>query len=97
RGALRFGGILPLPRPVPTLVDSRSVIVMRRKDRMTPHLPKGLQEFVYEREAQAYLRSLPPEHFMEATDQGTQRAITLASLALVRARRRDVHVFNELL
>jgi Uma2 family endonuclease len=64
---------------------------------MSPHLPKGLQEFVYEREAQAYLRSLPPEHFMEATDQGTQRAITLASLALVRGRRRDVHVFNELL
>jgi len=43
------------------------------------------------------LRSLRPEHFMEATCQGTQRTITLASLALVRARRRDVHVFNELL
>jgi Uma2 family endonuclease len=64
---------------------------------MSPHLPKGIQEVVYEREAQAYLRSLPLEHFMEATDQGTQRAITLASLALVRARRPDVHVFNELL
>ena len=34
---------------------------------------------------------------MEATAQGTQREITLASLALVKARRPQVHVFNELL
>jgi Uma2 family endonuclease len=64
---------------------------------MTPNLPRALQELAYEREAQAYLRSLPPEHFMEATPQATQRTITLESLDLLRARRPDVHVFNELL
>ena len=64
---------------------------------MYTNVPRGLLEVSYEREAQAYLRSLPPEHFMEATAQGTQRAITLASLTLVKARRRDFHVFNELL
>jgi Uma2 family endonuclease len=64
---------------------------------MTPNLPRALQELAYEREAQAYLRSLPPEHFMEATPQAAQRTITLESLDLLRARRPDVHVFNELL
>jgi Uma2 family endonuclease len=64
---------------------------------MTPHLPRAIQAVVYERAAQAYWLSLPPEHFMEGTDQGRQRAITLASLELVRARRRGVWVFNELL
>ena len=34
---------------------------------------------------------------MEATPQATQREITLESLALVRARRPDFHLFNELL
>src|SRR5688572_7655358 len=64
---------------------------------MTPNLPRRLQEVAYERAAQEYLRNLPLEHFMEATAQATQREITLASLALVRARRPDFHVFNELL
>jgi Uma2 family endonuclease len=64
---------------------------------MLPNLPRPLQEIAYEREAQAYLGSLPPEHFMEATPQATQRKITLESLDLVQARRADVHVFNELL
>jgi Uma2 family endonuclease len=64
---------------------------------MFPNLPRPLQEIAYEREAQAYLRSLPPEHFMEATPQAAQREITLESLALVKARRSDVYVFNELL
>jgi Uma2 family endonuclease len=64
---------------------------------MTPNLPRQLQEIVYERAAQAYLRSLPPEHFMESTPQATQREIMLASLALIKARRPDVQVFNELL
>ena len=54
-------------------------------------------EVAYAAAAQDYLRSLPLEHFMEATPQGTQREITLESLALVKARRSDVHVFNELL
>jgi hypothetical protein len=51
----------------------------------------------YARAAQAYLRSLPLEHFMEATPQATQRKITLESLALVQVERADVHHFNELL
>ena len=34
---------------------------------------------------------------MEATPQATQREITLESLALVKARRPEVQVFNELL
>jgi Uma2 family endonuclease len=59
--------------------------------------PRILMHLEYEEAAQAYLRSLPLEHFMEATPQATQREITLESLALVRARRPDVHVFNELL
>jgi Uma2 family endonuclease len=64
---------------------------------MSPDLPRTLQALAYEREAQAYLRSLPPEHFMEATPQATQRKITLESLDLLHARRPDVQVFNELL
>jgi Uma2 family endonuclease len=61
------------------------------------HLPRPLQELAYDRAAQAYLAQLPPEHFMEAIDQARQRAITLASLELLRARRGGLHVFNELL
>jgi Uma2 family endonuclease len=64
---------------------------------MSTNVPWRLQEATYERAAQEYLRSLPPEHFMEATAQATQRTITLESLDLVRARRPEVHVFNELL
>jgi Uma2 family endonuclease len=64
-------------------------------------MPRELSEvrldLQYHRAAQEYLRRLPPEHFMEATPQATQREITLESLALVKALRVDVHVFNELL
>jgi Uma2 family endonuclease len=58
---------------------------------------RELTESDYEAAALAYLRSLPLEHFMEATAQARQREITLESLALLRARRADVQVFNELL
>ena len=51
----------------------------------------------YEIDAQQYLRSLPLEHFMEATAQATQRTITLESFDLIRAARPDIQVFNELL
>jgi Uma2 family endonuclease len=51
----------------------------------------------YHRAAQDYLESLPLEHFMESTPHSKQREITLESLALLKARRPDVHVFNELL
>ena len=44
-----------------------------------------------------YASRLTLENQREATPQATQREITLASLALVKARRPDVQVFNELL
>ncbi len=50
----------------------------------------------YARAAQAYFRSLPPEHFMAPTAQATQREITLESFALVKARRPGVQYFNDL-
>jgi Uma2 family endonuclease len=64
---------------------------------MSTHVPRGHLEASYEHWAQEYLRNLPPEHFMEATAQATQREITVESLALVKARRPDVQYFNELL
>jgi Uma2 family endonuclease len=59
--------------------------------------PRILIEIAYDDWAQKYLRSLPPEHFMEATGQSKQREITLESLALLKVRRPEVQVFNELL
>lgn len=47
----------------------------------------------YENAAREYSKSHPIEHLL----QSRQRAITLASLALVEAVRPDFHVFNELL
>jgi Uma2 family endonuclease len=44
-----------------------------------------------------YFRSLPPEHFMEATDHAQQREITLESFALIHEARPDIQCFNELL
>jgi Uma2 family endonuclease len=64
---------------------------------MESTLPRPLIEIKYYEAAQRYLRSLPPEHFMEAMPQGTQRKITLCSLELVSAQRPDVRVFNEML
>jgi Uma2 family endonuclease len=51
----------------------------------------------YDRAAEDYVRRLPLEHFMEALPQSTQRRITVESLDLLRARRPEVQVFNELL
>lgn len=59
--------------------------------------PRRLLEVNYYQAAQDYLRRLPPEHFMEATPQATQREITLESFALIQAQRPDVHRFNKLL
>ena len=59
--------------------------------------PRHLLSIEYDKYAEEYLRSLPPEHFMEATGQSTQRKITLESLDLVHAQRPEVQVFNELL
>src|SRR5438105_8372986 len=51
----------------------------------------------YERAAAAYCARLPPEHFMEATGQATQRKVSWVSLDLVALRRGNMQVFNELL
>src|SRR5262245_10391796 len=64
---------------------------------MSTAQPTHLLRIAYEETAAAYLRNLPPEHCMEATAQGTQLEITLVSLGLVKVRRPDLHVFNELL
>jgi len=64
---------------------------------MSSAKPKILTEINYESAAQDYLHSLPLEHFMEATDQATQRKITWDSLDLLRLSRPEVQVFNELL
>jgi Uma2 family endonuclease len=64
---------------------------------MSTAKPPPLLWIEYEEAAEAYQRSLPPEHYMEATAQGKQREITLESLALVHAQRSEVQVFNELL
>jgi Uma2 family endonuclease len=64
---------------------------------MASATPQARLALAYEKAARDYERSLPPEHFMEATPQATQRKITLESLDLVHARRLDVQVFNELL
>lgn len=49
----------------------------------------------YERAAQEYLASLPPEHFMEAEPQSLQRIITTSSFSLLEAQRPGFHFFNE--
>jgi Uma2 family endonuclease len=61
------------------------------------NLPWPLIEVAYAEAARRYLRRLPLEHFMEATAQAKQREITLESLALVKLRRPEMQVFNELL
>src|ERR1700682_4988122 len=64
---------------------------------MSTDKPRQLLRIAYEKAAEAYLRSPPPEHFMEATPQATQREITVESLALIKAQRPEVQYFNELL
>ena len=46
---------------------------------MASNKPRSLLRIEYEEAAEAYLRSLPPEHFMEATPQSIQRVITRAA------------------
>jgi Uma2 family endonuclease len=64
---------------------------------MPTDMPRIMLEIDYDKAARQYLSRLPPEHFMEATHQATQRKITLESLDLVHAQRPEVQVFNELL
>ena len=46
---------------------------------MATDKPLSQLRLEYEEAAQAYLRSLPPEHFMESVTQSTQRKITVES------------------
>src|SRR5690348_8926941 len=64
---------------------------------MASSKPRILLSLEYDRYAREYQSRLPLEHYMEATGQSVQREITLESLAVLRARRPDVQVFNELL
>jgi Uma2 family endonuclease len=56
-----------------------------------------LDEIYYNEAAREYCESLPLEHFMESTPSAAQREITLESFAVIRAKRPDIHCFNELL
>lgn len=51
----------------------------------------------YERDAIAYCKTLPLEHFMESEAQSMQRQITLAALDVVVRELADVHLYNEML
>ncbi len=65
---------------------------MTPKTSPDPELSRMLDEA-----AQEYMRRLPPEHYMEAFAQGTQRKITLESFDLIHASRPEVQCFNEIL
>jgi len=64
---------------------------------MASQKPRALVDIEYENAAQAYLRSLPPEHFMEAVPQATQRKIFVVSADLIEPHHPEMHSFNELL
>jgi Uma2 family endonuclease len=65
---------------------------------MTPTVPPNPDLLrMLDEAAQRYLRSLPLEHFMEATPQATQRKITLESFDVIHETRPDVQCFSELL
>ena len=65
--------------------------------RTRPSRAEGLTRLDYEEAAREALQSQTLEQIMEATPQATQRKITVCSLELVRGRRPDFQVFNELL
>jgi Uma2 family endonuclease len=62
----------------------------------TDQVVEALEAF-YEEAEQRYLASLPPEHFMEATDHAHQRKITVESFDVIATARPDIQCFNELL
>src|SRR4051794_32597384 len=68
-----------------------------RRPRMGRTRPRHELEKDYERTAREYCASLPLEHFMEGTNQASQRLITLVAFQQIHARRADVQPFNELL
>jgi hypothetical protein len=63
----------------------------------SPNESRAEQEARLAAAARAYMRSLPLKHFAETVTQSRQRAITVSTLGLLRERRPDFHLFNELL
>jgi Uma2 family endonuclease len=59
------------------------------------HHPMTAEE--YDAAAWEYYRSLPMEHFMEATPQATQRLVAYSAFELLRLLRPEIHFFSELL
>ena len=80
----------------PAQENSASGLDPNRSD-MRAWTLRRLSEVTFFASAQEYVRSLPPEQFMESIFQATQRAITVSSLALVHQYRPEVQVFNDLL
>jgi Uma2 family endonuclease len=68
----------------------------RRGSTMPVEASKTLEE-VYAESAMRYSRRISLEQFGEEMAQATQREITIESLAIMKIRRPDVQVFNELL
>jgi Uma2 family endonuclease len=64
---------------------------------MSTARPWSLLKIKYAEAAEAYLRSLPPRHFLESVRQATQRKITVESFDLVHAQDPTVWCYNELL
>lgn len=64
---------------------------------MTPTSPDPDLAAFYAADAQAFLASLPLSHFMESTEQSTQRKITVAAFDLIHVARPEVQCFSELL
>ena len=60
-------------------------------------IPRSLLRIRYQKSAEADLRTLPLEHFMESVSQARQRTITLETFDLVAVERPEVQVFSELL
>ena len=65
--------------------------------RTRPGRAEGLTRLHYEEAAREAIQSQTLEDIMESTPQATQRKITVCSLELVRGKRPDFQVFNELL
>jgi Uma2 family endonuclease len=66
-------------------------------DTVTTNIAMEALESFYEEAEQRYLASLPPEHFMEATDHAHQRKLTVESFDVIYESRPDIQCFNELL
>src|SRR5258708_37711407 len=88
---------LGLPLRALWAIYSRRPACLVGRTAMPTETPRILLQISYDKAAEKYLRKLPPEHFMEATPQATQREITVESLAVLKSRVGNIQYFNELL